>query len=198
MTENILVTRPDHDDITSYLSYWTEDIIKFGEGKGFKISDFKGKKANRKDVENFLKKKKPVFTFFNGHGSDSKILGQNDETLIEEGENDDLPESIVYSLVCSSAKKLGRSCIQKNTKCYIGYDEEFAALLQITRIATPDKDKMAKAFSQPAMTIPKEILKGKTTGEAYNKSQQQFQKQIEYYSSSITPHGTQHFIPYLL
>ena len=42
MPKSLLITRPDHDCTTNYLSKWSKEIIKEGEDKGITVIDLDG------------------------------------------------------------------------------------------------------------------------------------------------------------
>ena len=41
MSQRLLVTRPEHDDTTTYLSHYAKLVIKYAEDKGVLVTDFK-------------------------------------------------------------------------------------------------------------------------------------------------------------
>ena len=63
MTE-MLITRPEHDKTTHYLSNWSKEIIDIAEGKNIKVFDLNREKAIRANVEVRLKKLSCNLTFF--------------------------------------------------------------------------------------------------------------------------------------
>ncbi len=124
----LLITRPDHDDVTAYLHAWSGKVIEEAKRHGMEIFDLKGERANRRDLESIIRDKQPILVLFNGHGNEKEIAGYNDDTLILLGHNENLLErKIVYSVACSSARELGRKCTE-SAKCsaFIGYEEDFA------------------------------------------------------------------------
>lgn len=68
MNRAFLVTRPNHDLTTNYLFYWSLLVIKKAKEKGFQVLDLKGRKANKKNFDSYIKRHKPVLVFFNGQG----------------------------------------------------------------------------------------------------------------------------------
>ncbi len=71
----MLITRPNHDTTTAYLSKWSEHLINAAKKRGIPCSDFKGQKAAREEVEKFLAKQNPALVVLNGHGSDDAVCG---------------------------------------------------------------------------------------------------------------------------
>lgn len=196
----MLITRPNHDDITSYLSKWSDALLIAAQENGIVPSDFKGAKAVRSEVEKFLKKQNPSFIVFNGHGSDDSVCGHRDEVLIKSGENERLLESkIVYSVSCSSAKELGIKSVDAGAKCFIGYDDVFIFAFDKNCSAGRElEDARAEPFFNSSNQVVLTLLSGKTSGEAYEKSQLSFRKWIEHFSSSASPPGSEHIVSWLI
>ncbi len=57
----IIITRPEHDPLTRYLSHWSTKIIESAEKKGNNVIDLRGKKANKKELEGRIKKTEKAF-----------------------------------------------------------------------------------------------------------------------------------------
>ena len=118
MTE-MLITRPEHDDTTHYLSNWSKETIGVAENKNIKVFDLNREKATRKNVESKLSRMSCNLVYFNGHGGFNVIGGHNNEPLIICGENERLLKSkVVYAISCKSAKELGLKSVEAgaNTK----------------------------------------------------------------------------------
>lgn len=175
----ILITRPWVDVPTSYLYKWGGEFMKFANDHNFEVIDLSKEKATRKEVEERIKKLKPRFLFFNGHGSDSFIKGQN-EIIIGVGENEEiLRESITYSLTCNSAKVLGEKAVEKGCEAFVGYEEPFFLLNDDNMCSRPLEDKIAEPFLDSAFTYPKMLVKGHTVGESMEKTLERFKRWLE-------------------
>ena len=68
MNKILLITRPKHDVTVRYLFYWSKKIIKLAQEKSINVWNLEGKRANYREIESMLKKRKPSLVFFNGHG----------------------------------------------------------------------------------------------------------------------------------
>lgn len=80
----------------------------------------------RYEITTVINKTKPELIVLNGHGDADLITGQDNEILIKTGENEGLlTGKIIYALSCRTAKILGPKSIEKKTKCYLGYTEDF-------------------------------------------------------------------------
>jgi len=177
-----LITRPNHDKVTSYLFMWSKEILEESYPVMPIFLDLRGSDANREKVESYLKKQNPEFVLFNGHGTDSCICGFKDEMLIESKRNEELLKGrIVYSLSCSSAKVLGKDAIEKGTEAFIGYDNAFMLYTDSERETTPLKDNIAGSFLRSSNRLSISLLKGKTAEEASNRSKEEFGKEIRKY-----------------
>ena len=193
-----LITRPDHDKVTSYLFQWTKNILKINS-TNIQFLNLEGKEANRERVESYLKKQDPRLVLFNGHGSYNLICGFKNEILIEMGKNDELlKEKIVYALSCSSARKLGPSAVEKGAEAFIGYKNPFVLYTNSDSEATPLKDDIAASFLNPSNRVSFSLLKGNTAQEASNKSKEEFKREIRKHSASSSIFGSDMIVAGLL
>lgn len=193
--KQVLVSRPNHDESTNYLYVYAEDIVKDAEDRGITVLDFKGKRANRSDIQKVLGKQKPKFAFFNGHGDDKTICGHRNEALISKDKDENLLKSkIVYSLACNSAKELGKSCVDNGTKAYVGYNDTFIFARDNNKTCTPLEDELARPCLFSSSTIAYEIIKGKTVKEACEKSIERIDEFIKDLSYSGAPLGAENVI----
>jgi len=194
-----LITRPNHDTVTSYLFHWSKKILDFASKNSISFLDITGDNVNKKNVESYFKKQNPKLVFFNGHGDDNCIGGFKDEPLIESGKNEHLlKDRIVYSLSCNSAKVLGRESIKKGTETFIGYEDSFMFYTDSERETTPLKDKIASSFLQPSNELSISLLKNKTAEEASIKSKDAFKKETRKFLASNSIEGGEMIIMALL
>ena len=63
MSKIFLITRPQHEYRVSYLHAWSKEILDFATERNINFSDFNEKEPTRANVEKYLKKRKPEFTF---------------------------------------------------------------------------------------------------------------------------------------
>ena len=173
MIRAILITRPNHDLITTYLFHWSTFVIKEADRKGIKVFDLKSNKANNKTFSSYIKKHQPLLIFFNGHGNADTITGFNNEPLVEAGKNENiLVGKIVYARSCDAASNLGQLCIDNGTLSFIGYKKKFTVGYTPSKKTTPLMDPIAKLFIEPSNLVPISLLKGNTAQNAYRKSQE--------------------------
>ena len=197
MSNKCLITRPNHDKVTSYLFQWSKEILK--NDSNLRFLNLEGKNANKAKVESYLKKQDPKLVLFNGHGNNNTICGFNNEVLIESGKNEDLlKDKIVYALSCSSAKRLGLTAVEKGTDSFIGYKNLFVIYTDSDREATPLKDDIAASFLNPSNRLILSLLKGNTSQEASNKSKDEFKKEIKKYFVSSSMPGSDRIVAGLL
>jgi len=170
MTE-LLITRPEHDDTTHYLSNWSKEIIDIAENKNIKVFDLNREKAIRNNVELRLNKMSCNLTFFNGHGDFNVIGGHNNEPLIIGGENEGLLKSkIVYAISCKSAKELGPKSVKIGAISYTGFDDDFIFVYEPENISRPLHDNTAKLFLEPSQLFVKSLIKGNSVKEGMEKT----------------------------
>lgn len=179
MVKSLLITRPDHDYTTNYLSKWSKEIIKEGQDKGINVIDLDGDKANRERVIGTLEKRSPGLVVLNGHGSQDYITGHNNSVILEGNDKKAVENKIIYARSCKSAKVLGEKTISHGAKAYLGYDEDFMFLYSRDKVSKPLEDKTATLFLGPSNQIPLSLLKSHSAGEANEKSKILFKKNIE-------------------
>lgn len=194
----MLITLPDSPPELKYLSKWSEYLIKTAEKNGISVIHVRGNNVNKSHITNDINSKNPRFINFNGHGSETRVCGQNNEVLICLGENDKLLKNrIVHSLTCESAAKLGIEC---KAKAYLGYNGLFFFCMDGNSLTRPLEDRFATPILDSAFELPIQIVKGKTAGEAFGMSQKKYQGLIDEYTvseSKYTAEELQFILPYL-
>lgn len=175
----LLITRPEHDLGTTYLSKWSKKIIDLAEDKGIKVIDLHREKASRDRVIGTLEKTGTKLVILNGHGSDNSVHGHNNEVILKEGDTRAVKDKIIYARSCRSAKSLGKNSIAQGALAYLGYKEDFIMYTDETNAGKPLEDKTAELFLEPSNYIPVSLVKGHTAGDANNRSKAKFRKNIE-------------------
>ncbi len=179
----LLVTRPQHDITTHYISSWAQEVIDLANKKSVDVIDLCKEKANKKELIGRIKKVLPSIIFLNGHGTDSAIKGHDNEILIEVGSNGEvLSGSITYALSCSSAKVLGSKVARQKNTAFIGYSDEFIFAIDNNFVSRPEEDPRAKLFKESSNQIVASLLKGRTAEEAVERSKKTF---IEHHASLV-------------
>lgn len=179
MERTLLITRPEHDAGTTYLSKWSKKIIDLAEGRSIKVIDLHRERANRNTVIGILEKRGPKLIVLNGHGSDTSVYGHNDEVILKEDDAKAVKDKIIYARSCRSAKSLGKNSIAQGALAYLGYEEDFIMLSDETSAWKPLEDKTAELFLEPSNHIPVSLVKGHTAGDANNRSKTLFRKKME-------------------
>ena len=180
MNEAVLVTRPEYDYTTRFISAWAVKVIDFAKSKGMSVFDLSKERATKKEFESIAGKKNPRFIFLNGHGDDKMITGQDGEVLIESGENEGVLNSkIVYALSCRSAKKLGPESVASGADAYIGYDEDFIFMYSNEKRLRPTEDKTAAMFLESSNQVAMSLLKGNSTQTSHRNSRKAFIRNIQ-------------------
>lgn len=183
---SILVTRPEYDPGTRYLSCWAKLIIEKARNKGQIVFDLKGIKANRSELESRVKKLRPSFIFLNGHGTEVSVYGQDDEPVIVSGKNDNiLQETIIYTVACSSGKELGRIVGDSHQSTFIGYDRRFGIVRQNSSLNRPLEDPYAKPILETSNQIPSSLIKGNSCSVSIARARETGQKHLRAMQSSL-------------
>lgn len=198
MSNSILVTRPNHDTITNYLSYWSKLVIDKANKHNIKPLDLLGVKATKKNVSSYIAKHNPKLVFFNGHGDENRIAGYDDEILIEAEQNVDLLRGkIVYVRSCDVAVNLGKVSIQKGALAFIGYTKKYALCTSAASQSRPMQDRVAQLFLLPSNLVPISLIKGNTAKDAYRKSQNSMIRSIRFMLSTKASKEQKDALPYL-
>ncbi len=185
MNHRILVTRPNSDRTTRYLSEWAKKAIELASKKGDIILDLYKNKANRKQFESMIRRNTPSFIFINGHGNEVCVTGQNEEVLVEADHNENiLSKSVIYAVSCSSGKTLGKNSVKAGAYSYIGYEDKFIFLFDEKKRTRPLEDKVAGPFLESSNQVAVSLIKGHTAGEAFASSQKCFMRKIQKLLSS--------------
>ncbi|MBI5635818.1 hypothetical protein HY993_02545 [Candidatus Micrarchaeota archaeon] len=129
--------------------------------------------------------------FFNGHGSKDAICGQQNGVLIDKENVQLLDSAIVYSRSCDSAARLGQKIVREGkAKAFIGYVEAFLFFVNNSRSATPIKDDYARPCLESSNVAPQSLIYGSTVGQAVEKTQKHFEKEIEYLKTHYSPENS--------
>lgn len=199
MTNHILVTRPDHDFTTRYISAWAGEYIKLASAKGISVTDLRHNRANRKEFESVIEKRNPSFVMLNGHGNTDEVTGYNNKTLIKVGDNEALLKGrVTYAVSCQSARILGKKVGENLHTSYIGYTDDFIFLCLEKYRTKPLLDTLASFFFTPSNLVPITLLKGHTTENAVLKAKQEFSRNIKSLSKSNTSSDEYSAIRYLV
>lgn len=182
----LLVTLPQHDITTKYISAWAKDIIEFAKQRGIEVIDLADHKANRKDFEGRINKVKPKVIFLNGHGNNDCVFGHDNHILVKTGDNHStLQGKITYALSCNSAANLGPEVVKDKNSTYIGYDDEFCFSGNTNYLSHPLDDPRSKPFMEASNQVMRSMLKGNNCVEACEKSKKKFREHINKLSSSL-------------
>lgn len=176
--KKLLLTRPEHDPGTRYLSRWAQKVIDAAHAKGWSVVDLRRDRAVRSELEGRLAKVSPSLVMLNGHGALDRVTGHDNETLVAQGDNEAvLRGRVTYAVSCSAGGGLGPACADGDT-AFIGYDDVFVMNVNRQHLNSPDRDSRAARYLEPSNHVPLALLKGHTAAEASRKSRDAFRKQI--------------------
>lgn len=197
--KHLLLTRPDHDYATRYLSAWAEKFFDLAKQKNCSIVDLRRERANYKEVESVLQKRKPCFVVINGHGDDNLVTGYKNEPLLKAGYNSFLLQGkVTYAISCRSACILGEEVGKYGNTAYIGYKDDFILLYLEEYRTRPTEDKLAGLFLDPSNLIATSLLKGHTTEKSVSRARQEFFRNIQKLLTSKTSKDDSSALRYLL
>lgn len=181
MQKGMIITLPDYDDATSYLSYFSKFIIEEAEQKNFKIKIIDSSELNAGSFSQIVRKLDYNFIMINGHGSEDSIFGYKSNILIKaDGNADILKEKVTYARSCNAGSILGENCVKNSKKgCFIGYTLPFIFYIDNRWSTKPNNDNIAKLFLLPSNAIAISLIKGNVTLEAHENSKKQILKNIK-------------------
>ena len=198
MNKKMLITRPEHDDTTHYLSHWGKKAIEIAEAKNITIFDLTREKANKKKTEGILSTQNPWLVIFNGHGKENAVSGHKNEFLIIAQHNEELlKEKITYALSCRSAKILGPESVKKGAKAYLGYEEDFIFFYDPQRITDPLNDDTAALFLAPSTEAMISLIKGNSIEETEKRTKEMFKENMKKLLSSEATNNESSMAKYL-
>jgi len=167
MSKSLLVTRPNHDMITNYMCEWSDHVISTAREKLISVYDLKGRKANRNQVQSYLKARQPNLVFLNGHGNDSVVCGYNDEVIFDK--TSPVASTMVYARSCNAGRTLG-SKLAKQGATFIGYKRKFILGYLPEKTTNPKRDQIATYFLKPSNLVVTTLIKGHTAQIAHQRS----------------------------
>lgn len=170
MSKSLLVTRPNYDETTNYLYFWSGLVIKEARKHGFDIYDLFGKKATKKNFDSYLKSQKPDVLFLNGHGDEKTITGHDSEPILESEKKGPVNKAIIYARSCDAASVLGKKLIADGARAFIGYLRKFIFGYTLSKISKPLEDSLAKLFLEPSNLVVTAIIKGHNAQTAHEHS----------------------------
>lgn len=188
MKKSILITRPDYDIATHYLSVWATQTISSAEAHGFSISDLDKNKATSKRFAGVITQMNPSLVILNGHGDEETVLGHDQAPIVKYGINQQLLSGrIVYAISCSSAKTLGPASTDAGAVSYMGYDAEFMFEINTNSGTHPLQDKLATIFLEHSQILLDQLIKEKTVTEAFNKAKNSLRNNYDKYANTKSP-----------
>jgi hypothetical protein len=183
----LLATLPKHDQTTRCISAWAKKVLDEAGRKGFTVFELADKRACKREFESMIKKHKPTFVFLNGHGNSIAVGGNENEVLVQVGENENiLKDTVTYALSCQSAKVLGEESVKAGARTYIGYKEDFIFLFDEEKRMRPEDDKLAGLFLEPSNQIAVSLIKGHSAHDSHLNGKKYFARNMQKMLTSQT------------
>ena len=154
-------------------------LINQAKEKGVEVFDLQRKKANKRNIESYLKKQNPELVLLNGHGNDSEVLGQNNKVLLSAGTNTYLlAEKTIYIRARNTGETLGPKAIKEGAIGFIGYKKPFFFWSDINSVNKPLDDELVRPFLECSNQVGLSLIKGHTAKEAHIRSMKLYRKEI--------------------
>lgn len=168
MKKVALLVQPAFDDATGlqaqYFNHIVDNITKIAQERGFGVVVLYGPKANRREFELALAEYDPKFIYFGGHGLATKIMGQDQDSIIQLGVNDFLLKGrLVYSFECDSASLIP---LTSKARAFLGYRDKFYIY---------SDPKYVHAFMNLGFTPLLMLLQGRSFGEVFDTLKQMYE-----------------------
>lgn len=179
MGKLLLITRPEHDPGTLYLSKWSEKIINEARDKGVRVIDLHRQQAERNRFLGTIEKSSPKLIVLNGHGDEKTITGHDGKIILAETDSRVVSGKIIFARACLSAKILGPTLVSGGVVAYLGYREDFWFKYNIKDISRPLKDRTAALFLEPSNYVAISLLKGHRAEAVDERSRGLYKKNIE-------------------
>lgn len=193
MERGLIITCPEYDDATAYLTYFSREIIKEAEIKLLKVKKIEDKNLNFNDFSEILKKLNYRLIVLNGHGSADSIFGFKNKVILDSNINCSLlKEKIVYARACNAALILGQRSMENTEEgCFIGYKLPFIFYMDERWSTKPSNDNIAALFLKPSNSISIAIIHGHSAMESHENAKNQMlktmKKLMEGKSEDVTP-----------
>jgi hypothetical protein len=174
----MIIIRTNHDTQTNYLYLWSETVIKYAKDRGYTVDKVEGRDITEKNIRSRINNRKPRIIFFNGHGSNTSLINNEQNEFITTESADIFKDTITFTRACSSLTGLGPSAVEKGCKAFIGYRKSFWIVRQHKNECNPLRDEVAKPILEGSNLIIIELLKGKTVHQSIQKSHEHAEKSI--------------------
>lgn len=197
-TSTLLITAPDYDLVTRYLSAWAVLCASELSAHHHQVHMLKGNKVNRKNFEGYITKNKPNVVFINGHGSHDTITGHEYDVIADVRSATIFKGTEVYALSCKSAIALGAAAMSAGAKAYIGYVQDFILVSQPDKTTHPKDDATASLFLEPSKVIVTTLAKGHGPEVAIAKGRQAYNESIRKALNSDVQSDDDKFISFLV
>ena len=197
MKNSAIVTAPDYDPMTRYLSAWARAFCENATKRGHNIYELDGRKASKVRLHGMIKKLKPEILFINGHGAEDKIAGHDNEIILDVNDVNILKSMVIYAVACKSAQLLGPEAVKKGARGFVGYMNDFILVSQPNKVGHPLEDTTAALFLEPSNDVIVSLMKGHSPVVAAKKGRASFTESIKKALNSDIQSDDDKFIPYL-
>ncbi len=198
MRASILVTRPNHDRMTRYLSAWAGKFMDEAAAKGHTVHTLKDKKVTKTNFESMVAKVRPEVIFINGHGGEDRIGGHDNEVILDADSCSITVGAKVYALSCKTAVSLGPDAMASGAAAYIGYAQDFMLVSQPQNTHQPLEDETAALFLEPSNQIVGALAKGHDAKTAVAKGMAAYSRSIQKALNSDIQSDDDKYISFLL
>lgn len=105
-----ILIRPRFDAATEISHEWAKQIWDWCVQANIQMLDLAEGDAVRSKVEQAIQERDPEIVVFYDHGDEKRLIGQDQEAVIDLGNCSLVAGRKIYTMACLSAKELGKSC----------------------------------------------------------------------------------------
>lgn len=197
-SSTILITAPNYDMMTRYLSAWAGSYAEDMLAHNHQVHVLKEDKVNKTNFHGYINKNHPNVIIINGHGAEDRIAGHEHDIIIESQDAGVFAGSEIYALSCKSASVLGKVAVSLGATGYIGYSQDFILVSQPSKSTHPIDDETAALFLEPSKVIAISLAKGHGTDIAYSRGVAAYNESIRKALNSDVQSDDDKYIPYLM
>ena len=169
INKKMLVSRPSTCRFCLGVFKGMAHINAYAEQQGMTVISIDGKDAVDGTVVDAITNQDPILFFGFGHGLPYLFTGDNEFTIYDINNVDNLSERVVYLLSCLTAQQLGPRILDKGGRTFTGYQWDFTWLAEdVNQDVTIDY--AAQGFYDCAFQIIRSLIDGKTIQQAHEDS----------------------------
>lgn len=188
--KQLLMFRADWDIATKFGSYWVGAAKSVLYDKGMLVTDLSAGLATKDELVRALNEVDPCTFWAMGHGIETQFAGQDNYVILEKGVDESLMIGrVVHLTSCLTGAETGllESLFKAGAKACFGYSVELIVGVETDNFPMTPNNEATKSLMKPDVAIELALADGKTAKEAFDKSDEVADSEIEYWRDSGHP-----------